>query len=96
MSDPIRSNTNIHYKAFKGIHNTANNIYYLCDFYLCKGEQTADTYLIKIETVQKNISEQEFVQNPNNKQWECTNPDELPKELIQKISQQIQLLHSEQ
>jgi hypothetical protein len=90
MCNPISNKSNLHYKAFKGIHISTNKLYYLCDFYLCNEKQF---YLVAIETNQKNRSEHQFLQNPSSLQWECSNPDDLPCELIQKIIAQIMTIN---
>jgi hypothetical protein len=85
-----KTKTNLkQFKTFKGIHVTANKTYYLCDFYFQKDEQNEDVYLVNIETPKHIKSEHQFVFSPILKTWVCTNPDEQPKELIEKIIAEI-------
>jgi hypothetical protein len=77
------------FRTFEGIHLTANKTYYHCDFYFQTNEQSEDVYTVHIESPQNIKSELQFVFSPILKTWVYTNPDEQPKELIEKIITQI-------
>jgi hypothetical protein len=81
-----------HFKTFKGIHLSADNVYYLCDFYGTTNQEGQEEYKVVVETNKQRKTQHSFVYSPILNTWECINPDTLPSELIEKILAHIQAM----
>ena len=89
MKQIINEHKYAHYKTLTGIHLTANERYYLCDFYPNQNEMNEIKYEVVVETAQHLKSSHEFVYSQTMQQWFCSNPEDLPSDLIEQLTAQI-------